>query len=151
MWSVGEAGAANPNAARVASRGEDLLREAARRAATDPPEGEDVGRYGALVFLVLFERYAPALPTDGHLRAVPDWPRYLEDYRACFRHVPPPAPSDTPEHLFACFWQIRRAFELVFASFAGGSMPAAAGGRSCPGTRRNASSWPAPTATCATR
>ncbi len=125
VWSLGESGGANPNAERVALRAESLLRDAARRAERVEPAADDVGRYGALVFLVLFERYAPELPEDGHARPVAAWSRYLEDYRTAFRHVPPPAVGDTPEHLFACFWQIRRAFELVFSSFAGGSMPAA--------------------------
>lgn len=125
VWSLGESGGANPNASRVAARAEDLLRDAARRAATRAPTGDEIGAYGALVFLVLFERWSSFIPDDGHARNVDAWEGYLADHRAAFRHVPPPAPSDTPEHLFACFWQIRRAFELVFSSFAGGSLPAA--------------------------
>lgn len=125
VWSLGESGGANPNAARVALRAEALLRDATRRSERASADPEDRARYGALALLVLFERHAPSLDGDAHAKAFVEWPRYLEDYRATFRHVAPPAPTDTPEHLLACFWQIRRAFDLVFSSFAGGSMPAA--------------------------
>jgi hypothetical protein len=125
VWSLGESGDTNPNAERVAQRAEELLREASRRVRVTTPDDDERGLYGALVFLVLFERHAAGLPEDGHQHAVEAWRPFLADYRALFEHVAPPAVSDTPEHLFACFWQIRRAFELVFSSFAGGSMPAA--------------------------
>ncbi|MCB9698013.1 MAG: sigma-54-dependent Fis family transcriptional regulator [Alphaproteobacteria bacterium] len=127
VWSLGDTD--NPNVDRVAQVSEDLAERVRRRLEHRAPSAEERELYGGLVFMVLYNRYAHEIPLpadDDAQPVVTCWERYLADFRRFFRHATPPDPEvDTPEHLLACFWQIRRAFELVLTSFAGGSMPAA--------------------------
>ncbi|MEQ1569255.1 MAG: sigma-54 factor interaction domain-containing protein [Myxococcota bacterium] len=134
IWSLGEEGDANPNQARIGEVAEALLARLLRRVDRASPDRTDREWYAGLVFMVLYNRYSPLIPSDagtgdaepGPGPAFADWPAYHDDFSRFFRPCPPPDPAvDTPAHLLACFWQIRRAFDTIFSSIVGGSMPSA--------------------------
>jgi hypothetical protein len=128
IWSLGEEGEDNPNLARIGEVAEELIARVGRRLERIAPDPADRELWAGLGFMVLYNRYAARIePSDADPQPVfADWARYREDFGRIFRACPPPDPDvDTPEHLLACFWQIRRAFDAIFSTIVGGSAPAA--------------------------
>lgn len=95
--------------------------------------GEELALYEDAVLYLLYQRYYPRFfeagcPVEGkpdparwrfYNEFLADWRHFFELERAHF-------PSGyEPRHTFACFRQIQRAFEQIFADIIGGSMPAA--------------------------
>jgi hypothetical protein len=129
VWSLGDEGGDDPNADRIVPVAEalgEVMRRRLERQRASPHERE---LYAGVVFMVLYNRYVGAIPASSSADPTPvvaDYDRYLADFRRYFRVCAPPDPEvDTPAHLFACFWQIHRAFDRIFSSIVGGSMPAA--------------------------
>ena len=94
---------------------------------------EELALYEDAVLYLLYQRYYPRFyeagcPAEGK----PDQGRwrfyneFLADWRHFFGFERARLPSGyEPPHTFACFRQIQRAFEQIFADIIGGSMPAA--------------------------
>ena len=99
VWHSGsDAEGGNPNVARIAARAEELALSLRVRLTSRSPREP---------------RQTLALYRD-----------FLDD----FGRLMPPGARDAkldPAHLFACFFQIRRAFHFTYRSIVGGSMPAA--------------------------
>lgn len=124
VWSPGEE---HPNVARIASVAEDLVARMQHRWRRAEPSPIDREQYASAVFTVLYNRHSPEIPTGGDLPPICEgWGAFLDEFRRLFGACAPPDPYvDTPAHLYACFWQIKRAFEMIFSTIAGGSAPAA--------------------------
>ena len=111
----------------AARRGRDALTKGAR------PASEAERRiYGDLVLYLLYNRYEARFFTllaapagEARIRApfYGDFCRDMESFLA-LPSLRFPDLDDLP-HLFACFFQIRRAFQHIFFDLIGGSLPAA--------------------------
>ena len=121
VWKIAE------RLAPVAGQLRDRLEGGA--AASD----EDLALYEDAVLYLLYQRYYPRFLEAGAAGAgKPDAARwrfyneFLADWRHFFEFERARFPSGyDPRHTFACFRQIQRAFEQIFADIIGGSMPAA--------------------------
>jgi transcriptional regulator with AAA-type ATPase domain len=72
------------------------------------------------------ESLLEAAQQPGKPAAAPFWKNYLRDFESCLRIPGRTFPSNhDPAHLFACFFQLRRAFQHIFEYVLGSSMPAA--------------------------
>ncbi len=118
------------DAAQVAARLVESVRDRLVRGRA--ASASEVTLYAYVVMFLLYQRYAEDLH-QIHVAATPGRGRI-----ACYRRysddlhhflglgaVELPGRVD-PAHLFACFFQIRRAFKLIFQHIIGGSAPAAA-------------------------
>ena len=104
-----------------------------RLAAGDRHRPDELALYEDLVVYLLYQRYRlafqevidPGLVGRATLR-VSFWKRFRSDFGR-FLDIPGVAmPTGyEPGHLFACFFQIRRAFHRIYRGLIGGSMPAA--------------------------
>ena len=124
-----------PNVFALRERAEALSdRLAARLAENVRPSADDLQLYEDVVVYLLFEQYAEdfyglideraaTAPVGFYRKFRQDVERRLQIPRA--RLV---ADRDVP-HLFACFFQIRRAFHHIFPNIVGGSAPRPAAGR----------------------
>ncbi len=124
-----------PNLLRLVERAEpaaDALRE--RLAAGGKFRGEDLQLYEDLALYVLYQRYrmelhetiAAGIDGRGSKGRLGYWKRYRSDFERSMRIPGVALPSAyEPEHLFSCFYQIRRGFERIFQGIIGGSLPAA--------------------------
>jgi transcriptional regulator with AAA-type ATPase domain len=133
VWhSRGDLGGQNPNEVRIAERAAALaegLRErlasGVRATAVELELYQDVAQY--LLYYRYQERLYAILVAAGRR---PDFGFYGDFAADCERFFAPAAagrrrPRLDPAHLFACFFQVRRAFHHTFHSIVGGSMPAA--------------------------
>jgi hypothetical protein len=134
VWSLQpEVEGERANLRRLVERAEPLasrLRE--RLAAGATASATELALYEDLAVYLLFQRWRDELERTIAAGAgaaagrVAYWGRYLADFERHLR-IPGailPAAYD-PAHLFACFFQIRRAFTHIFGGIVGGSMPAA--------------------------
>ncbi len=114
----------NAHAERLAETLADRLVKG--RSASDA----EAALYDELVLYVLYNRVFSALHAIARGEAsatarVGVYARFatdLERYRTALRSVPS---DETPEHVFALFFQVRRAFDFIFDAILGGSLPAA--------------------------
>ncbi|MEQ1501335.1 MAG: sigma-54 factor interaction domain-containing protein, partial [Myxococcota bacterium] len=116
----------DPNDEQIALVAEEVVDRLRRRLLHTGPSPEDRELYGAAVFMALYHRHAPSTPPPGDQGepAAPEYPRFVADFERLFSVCGPPDPTvDTPEHLFACFWQIRRAYAAIFSTIIGASSP----------------------------
>jgi len=124
----------NPNVLRISERAQSIAERLRERLSSGAqPNEEERGLYQDLCLYALYYRYQERLyemitqprGKDGARRS----PFYREFRRDLGRLLDDPAvrlPRDqTPEHIFACFFQVRRAFYNTFHSITGASMPAA--------------------------
>jgi len=123
-----------PNIGRLLERAEPVVRRLHARLAsgTTTASARDLALHGDLVLYVLFQRYRDdfqeTLTTAAHRPTgrIDYWRRFKADFD---RLMCPSGSTITttvdPAHIFACFYQIRRAFHHVFGAIVGGSMPAA--------------------------
>ena len=133
VWSLrAEPGAQDSALARVGVLAERVSRDARERLLRRRTVAPDELRlYAAVVLFTLYQRYADPLH-EVHLD--PDRARRRV---ACYRsfrrdldhflvpdRLPLPGRVD-PAHLFACFYQVRRAFHLIHRYLVGASAPAA--------------------------
>jgi hypothetical protein len=118
--------AVNPNLLRIAPKAEELAISLRERLAGKRASREELGLYRDLVSYVLYGRYQERFfslivdPKAGERRAAFNFYRDFAEDLAWFTDEPLDA-----AHLFACFFQIRRAFHFTFRSIVGGSLPAA--------------------------
>jgi DNA-binding NtrC family response regulator len=132
VWHArGDPAGENPNEIRIAERSAALaeglrgrLKGGARAKAEELELYQDVVLY--LLYYRYQERLFAAIGATGRRRAFD----FYSDFRADWERFLAPAASrlrSRPDsgHLFACFFQIRRAFHSTFHSIIGGSMPVA--------------------------
>jgi hypothetical protein len=126
VWSlpVEEPEQSRPNVGRVVQRLEPLVEQLRSRL---PAHTEDFGLYEDGVLHLLYERYQARV---FEAEKSPGKWRFYEEFLADWRHFFPPhgvtlAARHDPCHTFACFRQIRRAFERIFSDIIGSSIPAA--------------------------
>lgn len=128
-------GAPHPNVAAIAVRCGEVVsrvREAWRRAGR--ATAAERALYEELMGYWLYQSYASrfdviimaALEGRGGDGRVDFFQAFKADVLRCL-DIPglPPSPTWEPSHLFACAFQIRRAFHAIFHSLVGGSAPMA--------------------------
>jgi transcriptional regulator with AAA-type ATPase domain len=124
----------NPNERRVAERVTALAEQLRERlAGGGRGSAEETELYHDVVLYVLYYRYqAPlqsAIVAERRRSGRPDFAFYAEFAAECERFLclsPERRQAClAPPHLFACCFQVRRAFDATFRSIIGGSLPAA--------------------------
>ena len=130
-----DAAGTNPNVPGIAERALELAEGMRTRltAKTPAPPRDELELYRDLVLYVLYSRYQLHLFEGIHGRGREEggsaaFGFYREFAADLERYLDPAAARGLrvdPAHLFACFFQIRRAFHFTFRSIVGGSMPAA--------------------------
>lgn len=142
VWHVrsGAGEVANPNLARLTETAQELVASLRLRLEEGAVAGKAEGRiYRDLVFYALYCRYQteyerpiraqssdPVAKGGGEL-SFPVYRRFVADLEGCFapRGIAGKVSLPDPTHLFACFFQVRRAFHYIHRFILGGSMPAA--------------------------
>ncbi|QDU97279.1 sigma 54-interacting transcriptional regulator [Lignipirellula cremea] len=107
------------------------LRERMAEGATAEPG--DLDLYDDLILYLLYYRFhdefRTAIANSQDVAAppvVPHWEPFLETFRRYYETPGRPAPvAHDPAHLFAGFFQVRRAFHHIYHFIVGASMPAA--------------------------
>ena len=137
VWSkrTGPSAGDSENVQKIVDRVEKLaetLRGRLERGAK--PHSEDQALYEDLVFFLLFHRYhvefrkviLRSLDEKAPRRQVGFYDSFLRDHEQLLgvNGLPPTTGRETA-HLFACFFQVRRAFNHIFECFIGESLPAA--------------------------
>lgn len=118
--------ATNPNLLRIAPKAEELAICLRERLAGKRTSREELGLYRDLVSYVLYGRYQERFfaaiqdPKAGERRSAFS---FYKDFAADLAWFTDEAIDAA--HLFACFFQVRRAFHFTFRSIVGGSLPAA--------------------------
>jgi DNA-binding NtrC family response regulator len=124
----------NPNVVRIAERATALAEALRERLARGvPATQEERGLYQDLCMYVLYYRnqqHFLALFTQPERSGKGRKAGFYEGFRRDFDRLSGQpgaggAATETPEHVFACCFQIRRAFHFTFRSITGSSMPAA--------------------------
>ncbi len=131
VWYARDDREIHPNVERIGRRIEPLIQSARAALVESERAGvEQLRLYRGVVLYWLYDRYqermlrlfaAAADPT----RRVPFYRDFAAD---CRRYLEPAAEGASgfdAAHLFACFFQVRRAFDLVFRHILGSSMPIA--------------------------
>ena len=121
----------NRNVQRLEERTLHLIEEARGRLAAGPSrvDPQQKSLYEDLVVYALYYRYEGPLyrVLAGRDRcAAYFYGDFRDDLHRYLDPLPgPPRRGLDPAHLFACFFQLRRAFHLIFHYILGGSLPAA--------------------------
>ena len=122
----------SPNATRIDARVVALVPELRDRfVAHGAPTPFELGLYQDLVLYLLFVRHSASflalIRQQGEGRRRPTFFTSFRSELEQLLSVPGIAPLGATEsaHLFACLFQIRRAFHEIFTHIVGGSMPAA--------------------------
>jgi transcriptional regulator with AAA-type ATPase domain len=136
VWSLdSEYTGDNPNSLEVHRRGELLAERLRQRLASGQrADGNERQLYADVVIYVLYYRYQErfyqeiiaAAPGRAESRRMGFYRAFRDDVRHFF-DVPGlrPDPVEEPAHLFALFFQVRRAFHHIFHYILGGSLAAA--------------------------
>ena len=129
LWHASGAPAPAPNIGAIRERAEALSEQLAARLTAGPrPEAEELSLYEDVVVYRLFSRYEDdfygLIDSGGAATAVGFYSRFRQDVE---RLLPNPAAASTgardAPHLFATFFQVRRAFHLIFRNIVGNSPP----------------------------
>jgi transcriptional regulator with AAA-type ATPase domain len=136
VWSLRpEIAGLQPNIIMLMERVESLVMRL--RAALDDdaaPPAADLALYEDLVLFLLYHRYQHAffqiversLESGACEERFDFYREYLRDFESLLRPGAAPLPGrHDPAHVFACMFQVRRAFFMTFRRIVGGSMPAA--------------------------
>ena len=133
VWSLrAEPHAENPALEQLAAISERVARDTrARLLRPGSATAEELTLYAYVVVYALYQRYADEL-YQVHIdagrgrRRLKCYQRFCQDVRhfLVLEGVRFPGSVDAP-HLFACFFQIRRAFDLIFRHIIGASRSAA--------------------------
>ena len=127
VWSIQpNAVEQNPNVGRLARRAADLVQHFRERTHDGArPSDDEAALYEDVALYVLYTRFEEDLwelvvrPGAGRPARVPLYGRFL---RAAGELL---TATEDVAHVFACFFQIRRAFHHTFHGIVGGSLPAA--------------------------
>ena len=136
VWDVGaDAYQEHPNIINIGERTEGLARTLRERLVSGTrPEQRERLLYENLILYLLFHRnrdlfyeiILKAVSGKSAIEPVPFYKDFIRDIDHFFA-VPGVrnAERHSPAHLFACFFQIRRAFQYIHHHIVGASMPAA--------------------------
>jgi transcriptional regulator of aromatic amino acid metabolism len=133
VWHVGsETAGKNPNVPRLNVRVEAFAEDLRSRLVDERRVGKKEARlYRDFVIYLLYNRYedrfAGVVEEGCSAESRID---FFGEFRQDFAHFfeldgLTLQPESDATHLFACFFQVRRAFKLIFRHIVGGSMPAA--------------------------
>jgi transcriptional regulator with AAA-type ATPase domain len=131
VWNaLGDPARETSNVARIGDHADTLVRAARERLGKNAKaSAEELELYEQLVFYVLYHRSRERLAELVDATA-PRKAGFYAEFARDAEHLLDlpgrklPRPAVAP-HLFACFFQIRRAFHHIFANIVGRSMPAA--------------------------
>jgi transcriptional regulator with AAA-type ATPase domain len=131
LWQARDEPTPSPNERRLGTRVAALLERARPRLASGAPASpEALSLYEALVLYRLYDRAEPdlyrlAIDDGAATRRVAVYKKFREelDHWTGVRPGACPTAGEAP-HLFACFFQVRRAFHHIFANILGTSGPA---------------------------
>jgi transcriptional regulator with AAA-type ATPase domain len=127
VWSasVSEPGVARPNITRLYGKIPDALESAREKLAAAPDVAtEEITIYEECVHTMLYQRYYDAFVQAK--RSYSFYRAFLDDWkRLC--HIPGKHLRSEldPAHVFACFRQIQRAFDLIYDHIIGNSLASA--------------------------
>ena len=137
VWSLAPAQVDDrANVQRLRQRVAELVETVRGRLleATRPPGDAALTLYEDLVLYHLYERcrepfyeaIRSRIEGGEPVRQFRVWRRFRAEFEH-YRHLPglTPPSGHEPAHVFACYYQIRRAFDHIFQYLVGGSMPAA--------------------------
>lgn len=118
VWSadVQDPEATRPNVLRIQRKLEPLLESARRRLPAGTAEEHRI--YEDCVHSYLYTRFYPRFGEAACYR------EFAQEYGRLLSGAEFETANQAP-HLFACFWQVQRAFHAIFESIIGASMPAA--------------------------
>lgn len=127
VWSasVADPEAVSPNIWRIVERLKPILEEIRERLGQGAEaSAEDLALYEDCVHQLLYQRYyEDFVSADGkwgfYRRFLSEWEHYFGITGRRFETALQPA------HLFACFWQVQRAFHGIFDHIIGSSIPSA--------------------------
>lgn len=129
VWSFrGTPGTPSPNIARLGARLHALIDRLGKRIEIGVTAGPaDWTLYLELCLYALYDRYDNRFEPliDGTDTLVDFYDAFLRDYQRLFRLPGVTLAPPEPAHLFACFFQIRRAFHHIYVDVLGASLPAA--------------------------
>jgi hypothetical protein len=135
VWSRRTAAeTAEPNVELLAARGRSIVDAARERLAQRTRATEvELTLYEDATQYVLYDRFRPQLQAalhsalgDSSSGRIACWPEFKLAFEHYFQFNELPLPSDyDPAHVFAGFFQIRRAFHHIFDFIVGESMPTA--------------------------
>ena len=132
VWSLEAGYRGNPALGKLAAVAERVARDARQRLLrSGSATTEELALYAHVVAQVLYWRYEDDLHqvhVDARRsgRRLACYPRFCRDVRHYTNLEGVRWPWDVePAHLFACFFQVRRAFDLIFRNIIGASRPAA--------------------------
>jgi transcriptional regulator with AAA-type ATPase domain len=136
QWNLQSELPLSPNVERLVARCEALLAAVRDRVATaDMLAGREAELYDDVLLFVLFHRLRDRIPGAEAARQTADMKRRLANVYddllkyahpfLSFRETQRPLSVEAP-HLFACFFQLRRAFDNIFQFIIGVSPPAVA-------------------------
>jgi transcriptional regulator with AAA-type ATPase domain len=124
-----------PNVAKLHRLAEDLSESVRRRIGSDEEAtARDLALYEDLACYVLYNRHMSlvhepiraSMDSSGWAGPVKVWPTFRSDFESFFAIPGRELPSrHRPEHAFAVFFQIARAFHSIFENIGGSSMPTA--------------------------
>ena len=125
VWSISPSDpeAVNPNAWKIVDRLEPLLMKA--RGPLGEASTAELTLYEEGVHHLLYQRYYPEFTSQArkgwafYKKLLADWEFFFHIGHKQFET------QWQPEHLFACYWQISRAFHHIFDSIIGNSLQAA--------------------------
>ena len=128
LWHALGAPAPAPNVAALRERSEALSERLAARLVAGPrPPAEDLRLYEDVVVYRLFSRYEDdfygLIEAGGATTAVGFWARFRQDTERLLQTPAAATAARDAPHLFAAFFQIRRAFHLIFRNIVGNSPP----------------------------
>jgi DNA-binding NtrC family response regulator len=128
LWHALGAPAPAPNVAALRERSEALSERLAARLVAGPrPPAEDLRLYEDVVVYRLFSRYEDdfygLIEAGGVTTAVGFWARFRQDTERLLQTPAAATAARDAPHLFAAFFQIRRAFHLIFRNIVGNSPP----------------------------
>jgi transcriptional regulator with AAA-type ATPase domain len=130
LWHAGVEPADSPNLARLDARVVALTEALRERLRARPrAAAEDLALYEALVAYRLYvghedDFYQLVTGASASTARVGFYPKFLRDLERLLAPARGGAPLDDAPHLFACFFQVRRAFHHIFRTILGGSLPA---------------------------
>jgi hypothetical protein len=123
-----------PNIAALSAKAESLAESIRQRLAENQrATPTELDAYQDLVFYILYQHtrdklndYLIAASAGAATRKIDFYREFLANLEYFFQ-IPGQrlSPRHDPAHLFASFFQIRRAFHYIFRHIVGGSMPAA--------------------------
>ena len=130
VWHARDPLLPSPNLAALAERAESLFRLAReRRLSGRPILAEEREILADLLLYILYQRFEPfffGLLREGPRGVSASFGRFAAEVAKLFDPELVSA-ERRPEaaHLFACFFQVRRAFHFIFSAIVGRSLPAA--------------------------